>query len=106
VVIGQTFSIDYRSGHDDMLEQRAGRTKIGRQLIAIADDQAADQERDTVLHEVLHCMSRIVGLIRDDDEEERIVAALTPLLLDVLRRNPDLVGYLVGGTTGVPPAQG
>jgi hypothetical protein len=39
-------------------------------------------------------MMRAVGLMTDRNEEERIVGALTPLLLDALRRNPSLVGYL------------
>lgn len=50
---------------------------------------------DTLLHEVLHHIWDITSLrLGDNEREERVISALSPLLLDVLRRNPTLVTYL------------
>lgn len=68
------------------------------QLIKLVPGQAPDFERDTVLHEVLHacihktCLSEME--VWGKNHEEAIVVALTPILLDTLRRNPKLVQYL------------
>ncbi len=73
-----------------------GRTFVGSQRIEITEDLAHDQERDTVLHEVIHAIIRVHGLHRATYvEEERLVAGLTPVLLNVLRSNPDLTKYLL-----------
>jgi hypothetical protein len=48
----------------------------------------------TLLHEVVHAIFKIAGL--PNEKEEDTVTRLSPLLLDTLRRNPDLVAYLLG----------
>ena len=75
-----------------------GRTHHKAQTIQLAEGQGADQEADTVLHETLHACFAIsgIGASVSTAEEERIVAAISPLLLDTLRRNPELVAYLLG----------
>jgi hypothetical protein len=69
--------------------------------IYVRPGMAADAEAETVLHEVLHAVCGATGL---DDAfadgtvtEEDLVGRLSPALLDLLRRNPKLVGYLTGG---------
>lgn len=64
--------------------------------IDIDPDQAAGQQRDTVLHEVLHTISEMTGLalVWGKDDED-FVRRISPALLDVLRRNPKLVEFLV-----------
>ena len=63
-----------------------------------------DQEADTLLHELIHALTGSTGLtasgavLEDSDTAEIVTAALAPALLDMLRRNPDLVTYLAGGT--------
>lgn len=55
-----------------------------------------DKARETLLHETLHA---IVGTTRMElwqgDDEEKVVAQLAPVLLDVLRSNPRLVDALL-----------
>lgn len=62
-----------------------------------------DKARETLLHEVLHA---VIGTARippfsaesghgEHDSEEAIVSMLAPLLLDTLRRNPELVAALI-----------
>lgn len=67
--------------------------------LSIDPSQASDQMADTVLHETLHAIVRMVGLNSGDEEwgydrEENVVSRLAPALLDLLRRNPDLVTFL------------
>lgn len=54
---------------------------------------------ETLLHEILHCVTESAGINAElgEAEEEKLVRRVAPLLLDVLRRNPDLVAYLTGG---------
>lgn len=59
-------------------------------------EQAAGQLRDTLLHEALHAVFAQLGL---DDElgqakEEMVIRRLSPALLALLRRNPQLVSFL------------
>jgi hypothetical protein len=58
---------------------------------------AADPEvRPFVLfHEVLHACVAVSG--GDSHQEEALVSGLAHVLLQVLRENPDLVRYLLGG---------
>ncbi|HKZ20320.1 MAG TPA: hypothetical protein VJQ57_09435 [Acidimicrobiia bacterium] len=67
-----------------------GALVYGKQLIVLDVDSGADVLADTVLHEVLHSVFRF---IRFDDDED-LVARMTPVLLGVLRDNPDLVRFL------------
>lgn len=78
-----------------------GRTVHSDLAIHLRADLAPSFERETtlheVLHEVLHSVCSLAGLQGDDDldpHEERIVAALAPALLQVLRDNPGLLAYL------------
>ena len=61
--------------------------------IVLTPDQATGQLRDTLLHEVLHGIIYVTGGIAEG--EEKIVQQLSSTLLDTLRRNPDLVWFLV-----------
>jgi hypothetical protein len=58
------------------------------------------QQAETVLHEVLHALNDMTGISEQvtSDTEEIIVRALSPALLDCLRRNPALVRYLTERT--------
>lgn len=65
--------------------------------ILVEPDQAAGQMADTMMHEVLHAVVDMVGLGSEwgSEKEEAVVTRLSPALLDVLRRNPELVAYLL-----------
>lgn len=60
----------------------------------LADDMLAD----ALLHEVLHAVWLVVGGRENIDKEleEKIIAIISPTLLDTLRRNPELVLFLLG----------
>lgn len=75
-----------------------GTTTPRRTEIKVNPNQSPASMRDTVLHELLHAvcsesgMSHAMGV--SDDDEERMIRILTPMLLQVLRRNPRLHTYL------------
>ena len=73
-----------------------GLTEPVSQLIHIDPTLAASQMRDTVLHEVLHACLSLIGAdeFLSPSKEERLVRALSPALLQVLRDNPKLVRFL------------
>ena len=75
--------------------------------IYIRPDLPPMVERETLLHEVMHAAYYVAGnpfgwmnLAPDDDEdremslEEQTIRFTSPLILSVLRDNPDLVAYL------------
>jgi hypothetical protein len=76
------------NGHTDHSEQR----------MTIAPDLADDRLVEVLVHEVLHAITNLVGLDNDldDGHEEAVVARLAPAVVDLLRRNPDLVAAIVG----------
>lgn len=75
----------------------AGHFDSSAQQIRLAPDLAPDIMAESLLHEVLHAVAEAAGkpLGRSSDEEERMISALAPGLLDTLRRNPDVVNYLL-----------
>ena len=75
-----------------------GETSPVYQTIYLNPDQGADSKADTLLHELLHAVWYHQGMREHKIEsEEQIVATLAPGILDVLRRNPKIVEYLVNG---------
>ena len=74
-----------------------GRTRNKEQSIVLSAGQGPDQEADTVLHETLHACFTVAGISErmTDTLAEETINALSPLLLDTLRRNPELVAYLL-----------
>lgn len=63
------------------------------QTLTISPALGFDGVRDTLLHEILHGV--LVPLELNETKEERVVLFLAPALLDLLRRNGDLVAFLL-----------
>jgi hypothetical protein len=49
--------------------------------------------RETILHEMLHCIFEHTGV--DPDEHETLIRSISPLLLHTIRENPNLIRWLV-----------
>lgn len=99
VVVAEQRLIDELSVEDRV--DLNGQCDRRRLRIALRPGMAPDREAITVVHEVLHAITEMVGLTDrfDADQEEDIVSRLAPALLDVLRRNPQLVAYLAEAAT-------
>lgn len=98
--------ISYRIDHNGQRARDAevyGMCHVDRAEIVIGTSMAPAQKRDTLLHELLHALCDVMGvskggsaaLLPTQDDEERFVHALSPLLLDMLRSNPELVDFLL-----------
>jgi hypothetical protein len=73
-----------------------GATDVGSQSIVLNINVGPDVLAETLLHEVLHACLSVAGISHelDDDAEERIVRALSPVLLQVVRSNPSTIRFL------------
>jgi hypothetical protein len=77
-------------------DERHGDCSTADLTIRIDTDRPQTVVAETLLHELLHATFAQAGLREqhDDQDEERIVNPLAPLLLDVLQSNPSLIRYL------------
>lgn len=86
--------------HRILGSDKLGETDVAAQELRVGPGQASTQERDSLLHEVLHACwdqtSLRAGAGGDRSDEEAAVSALAPLLLGVMRDNPDFVRWLCG----------
>lgn len=84
-----------------LVEQRDtdcyGETDIHRCTIRLSPKQCDSQLRETFLHEITHACLAACGLNVELGEEvdEKVATRLAPILLDVLRRCPRVVEFLV-----------
>jgi Zn-dependent peptidase ImmA (M78 family) len=73
-----------------------GTINPGTQEISLIKGMTAQNERLTLLHEVVHGIFQNIGMVEQD---ESLVSALSNNLMDVIKRNPKLIDYLQGRTT-------
>jgi hypothetical protein len=62
--------------------------------IVIGPDEATCSQRETLWHEVKHCVVHLFGEYGNQDDETYI-RRTAPMELAALRENPDLVAYLL-----------
>lgn len=61
-------------------------------MIVLRPGLSDEATAECLLHEILHAVFTVAGI--ESEDEERLVNAIAPTLLDTLRRNPKLVDYL------------
>lgn len=72
-----------------------GATNYSQRVIAVNGSLSEQSQRETLLHEVLHAVIDQTGFRNlEKEEEEKLVASLSPPLLSVLRSNPTFVSFL------------
>lgn len=72
-----------------------GRTDRKKTLIEVDPTVSPSQLRDTILHEILHAIIGDQPIALAEDQEELVIRGITPVLLAVLRENPELVAFLL-----------
>jgi len=89
-VLGKNVEIDF---NDSTLEELGllGRASSPNLKIELTSNQAMDQVKDTLLHEVLHLISSFQAL----ELEENTVIRLSTAFMDLLVNNKKLVRFLV-----------
>jgi len=107
VWVGATpYSIEYN--HDKLMQKCGEERKslLGvsnhHNLTILIDDGVAEQVvRDTLWHEITHCLWSDAGMKDLDMNEEDIVGLLTPRLVSMMRVNPDVMAYMLWSTDDV-----
>jgi hypothetical protein len=87
---------------DDLIPRGAqGETYPEHLRIYLADSLAPTREREVLLHEAFHAVWQGTSLRTEESGlggyEEQVISALAPVLLDLLRDNPEFVAYLTEG---------
>lgn len=73
-----------------------GYTCHRRGLILICPDTSPTMRRTVLLHELMHAAAFASGAVDDRErKEEDWVLSVAPMLLDALRRSPDLTTFLM-----------
>ncbi len=87
-----------RIGNDSRVEFLMGHHSARQSKIYIRDTGlSVTQERDTLLHEILHAVWSMVGLDEMSDlSEEQIINAIAPSLLAALTGSPEVTLWLFG----------
>lgn len=83
----------------DHNEQVWGRVDPSKVQILLDPKQHDQHKAMALLHEVLHACWHVTDPLDPNNAEEFAIRTLTGPLLDVLRRNPDLVAYLLAEDT-------
>lgn len=83
----KTYQVREMTHAEHMEDKALGECKHDEGVIVVSLERGDKQEQsNTLLHEVLHACYKVAN-IQDEDEEERIVHAMTNVLLQVLKDN-------------------
>jgi hypothetical protein len=94
------YTIEY--DHDKMMikcgEERKALLGVSHHhnLSILIDDGVAEQViRDTLWHEIMHCIWINAGMQDLNMNEEDIIGLVTPRLVSMMRVNPDVMSYML-----------
>ena len=76
-----------------------GRISVNLSRIEIEPSMSQQRQAQTMLHEVVHGIiltSKLNDVLKNNDDEERLVDGLAYGLLQVVRDNPDLIREIQG----------
>jgi hypothetical protein len=97
------YTIEY--DHDKMMikcgEERKALLGVTHHhnLTILIDDGCAEQViRDTLWHEIMHCIWTDTGMYDLTMNEEDIIGLITPRLVSMMRVNPDVMSYMLRST--------
>ena len=97
VIVGpKTYTIAL-SGEEIGKQDAEGVCFAKYEQIFLAPDLTPGTERVAMVHELIHaCFDdvKVGGVLKKEDDEEKVCLTLAPRLLEVIRRNPKLVAYL------------
>jgi hypothetical protein len=82
-----------------LLSGKSGLCGADTQLILVDAELGKTITKDTLFHEVLHAAVSQTSVdmeeVWNDDLEERLIYALSPIILGILRENPEFVQWLL-----------
>ena len=78
------------------LDDKTGMLDTDTRTVVVDGTISEQSQQEVLLHELLHAIIDTTAIRgQEKDEEEKLVAALSPPLLQLLRSNPTLVGFLL-----------
>lgn len=83
----------HNQGVVDDLHDTYGRIRYSQELIILDPNQTDAHKRIALLHEIMHGCWHLGD--RSHKNDEKAIRSLCAPLLDVLRRNPDLIAFLL-----------
>lgn len=94
------YAVKFDAAEVKRLEEKNKQEYLGccsfeEELIAINPNQTSDNLAETLFHEIMHAVFGLSGATGRMMREEDAIGRLCPMLLDTLRRNPQLVDYLM-----------
>lgn len=89
-ILGKDYSVKYTSDYP-VNDDTEGHCDYLTLKITVREDLHPSEERSTLLHEALHCVSHAMGLHFEENVIERLESGVFALLVD----NPQLVSYLI-----------
>jgi hypothetical protein len=89
-ILGKPYHIIWKD--KDWGEEHLGSVKLSDLKILLYTHQPEPEMRDTILHEIIHCVNSIADL----GLKERQVSVISSLLLCVAKENPELFGWMIG----------
>ena len=95
IVIGPyTYQVEFERSHNGAANSW-GHIRYEESVIRVDDTLKDDRRRVCLMHEALHGVFEVTG--NNPDNEEALVTAFAPVMVDMMRRNPALVAYLMDG---------
>ena len=88
-ILGKDYSVKYIAEYP-VNEDTQGHCDYLTLKITVRNDLAPAEERSTLLHEALHCVSHAMGLHLEENAIERLESGVYALLAD----NPALLDYI------------
>ena len=88
-VMGKVYSITYIENSDAI--ESNGVCKNDTLSILIADELPPDEERDTLLHEIVHAVDNQISIGLTEKKVRQIATGLMQVILD----NPDVAKFLL-----------
>jgi hypothetical protein len=112
IVAGHSYRIEVVDSPLEGLGRHTGPQSVGHAMLGAGiirlrggPESSPMNQRDSLLHEAIHATLELYGYLGQGETDvfrsprmhERVIEVLGTGLLDVFRRNPDLVAYLMEG---------
>lgn len=87
-----SYDVEFERSHNSAA-QTWGHIKYEEHVIRVDDNIKMERQRVCLMHEVLHGVFELVG--HNPDNEEQLITAISPALLEALRRNKEMTEFLL-----------
>lgn len=99
LILNTLYRIEWAEGREvEIMGEVFGECEYCKQIIRINTNRPLDAQADTLLHEILHALMFLSGLMdREKMDDEDVVRLLSTGLCSVWLHNPAVIDFLNGG---------